>query len=250
MSTFSLSPRECGNHLLSLLPDDDLAALAPHLELVDLKFEQVIAERGQPLSHVYFPCSTVLSVHGQMNDGRVVEVGTIGNEGFYGIDVLLGGGEQARARKTTLCQIPGKALRLPATEFLQSRTSLRSVALRYISFYLSQMQQSVTCNRLHSVKERFAYWLLMSHDRVAEDSFCLTQESVANTLGVHRPTVSVVAVSFQHAGMIRYSRGQITITSRQALEDASCECYGIAQQQFESHMGPFRKECRYEDADI
>jgi len=92
MSTFSLSSRDCGNYLLSLLPDDELAALAPHLELVELEFEQIIAERGQPLLHVYFPCNTVLSVLGKMKDGRIVEVGTIGNEGFYGIDVLLGGG--------------------------------------------------------------------------------------------------------------------------------------------------------------
>jgi len=112
------------------------------------------------------------------------------------------------------------------------------------------MQQSVTCNRLHTVKERFAYWLLMSYDRVAEKSFCLTQDSVANSLGVHRPTVSIVAAGFQHAGMIRYSRGQITIVKRQALEDASCECYEIVQQQFESYIGPFRKKRRYEDVGI
>ncbi|HZW20305.1 Crp/Fnr family transcriptional regulator [Noviherbaspirillum sp.] len=245
MSVFALSPRECGNRLLSLLPDDDLAALSAHLEMVDLDLKQVLGEREHAISHVYFPCSAVLSVLAQMLEGQAVEVGTIGNEGFYGIDVLLGGA-QANATETTLCQVSGKALRLPTAAFvrvLDGSMSLRDVTQRYMLAYMSLLSQSVACNRLHTTEARFARWLLMTHDRVTEDTFHITQEFLANMLGVQRPSVSLVAGAFQQAGMIRYNRGQMTILNRQALEESSCECYGIVQQQFERRIGPFRKGC-------
>jgi CRP-like cAMP-binding protein len=182
----------------------------------------------------------VVSVLALMEDGSMVEVGTIGNEGFYGIDVLVGG---ERAIETTLCQIAGKALRMRAADFLgatDGNTPLRRVTQRYLLAYLSLISQSVACNRLHPTEARFARWILMTHDRVLGDDFYLTQEFLAAMLGAHRPSVSVVAGAFQQAGMIRYNRGRMTILNREALEDTACECYGIVRGQFERTVGPFR----------
>jgi CRP-like cAMP-binding protein len=235
------SPQSCNNRLLSLLSADDYHALAPHLETVDVNLKQVVGERDHPISYIYFPCTAVLSVLAYMADGQVAAVGTIGNEGFYGIDVLMGGD---LAIETTICQISGKALRLPATHFrdaIEGNTPLRRVTERYLQAYLSLVSQSVACNRLHHIEARFARWILMTHDRVLGDDFYLTQEFLAAMLGVHRPRVSLVAGSFQQAGMIRYNRGHMTILKREALEEMTCECYGIVKTQFERTIGPFRK---------
>jgi CRP-like cAMP-binding protein len=232
----------CENNLLSLLSADDFAALIPHLEPVELNLKQVLGERGQPYSHIYFPCTAVVSVLAVMADGSMVEVGTIGNEGFYGIDVLAGG---ESAIETTICQIAGKALRMRVSDFIQTtdgNTPLRRVTQRYLLAYLSLVSQSVACNSLHTIEARFARWVLMTHDRVLGDDFFLTQEFLAGMLGVHRPSVSVVAGSFQQAGMIRYNRGRMTIVNRKALEETACECYGVVREQFERTVGPFRKK--------
>jgi CRP-like cAMP-binding protein len=241
MSALSLSSQLCENHLLSLLPADEYGALLPHLETVDLSAKQVLGNRDEPISHIYFPCTAVVSILAIMANGSMVEVGTIGNEGFYGIDVLVGG---ERAIETTLCQIAGKAIRMRVADFSQAtqgNTSLRRVTQRYLLAYLSLVSQSVACNRLHSVEARFARWVLMTHDRVQGDDFYLTQEFLAGMLGVHRPTISLVAGAFQQAGMIRYNRGHMTILQREALEDTTCECYGIVKEQYKRAVGPFRQ---------
>jgi CRP-like cAMP-binding protein len=207
---------------------------------VDLPIKQVLGERDESISYIYFPCTAVLSVLSQMLDGQMVEVGTIGNEGFYGIDVLIGGN---LAIETTLCQVPGKALRMPVADFkraIDGNTPLRQVAQRYLQAYLSQVSQSVACNRLHNIEARFARWILMTHDRVLGDEFYLTQEFLADMLGVQRPSVSIVAGAFQEAGTIQYHRGHMTILKREALEQACCECYGIVNRQYERTIGSFR----------
>lgn len=232
----------CDNRLLALLSAQDYHALAPHLELVTLDIRETISERGQPIRYIYFPCTAVLSVLAIMVDGQAVEVGTIGNEGFYGIDVLV---ESDLATETCICQIKGKALRMQVADFkraISGDTALRGVTLRYLQAYLSLVSQSVACNRLHSVEARFARWVLMTHDRVLGDDFYLTQEFMASMLGVHRPTVSLVAGAFQQAGMIRYNRGHMSILQRETLEDVCCECYEIVNKQFERTVGPVNKK--------
>ena len=240
MPTSNLSSQHCENHLLSLLSADEYGNLTSYLETVDLSFNQVIGTRHRPISHIYFPCGAVLSVLAQMLDGQTVEVGTIGKEGFYGIDVLIGG---EQAIETTICQIPGKALRMPVAAFvsaIEGNSPLRNITQRYLQVYLSLVSQSVACNRLHTVEARFARWILMTHDRVLGDDFPLTQEFLACMLGVQRPSVSLVAGVFQQAGMISYSRGHMTILNRHALEETACECYGIVREEFERIIGPLR----------
>jgi CRP-like cAMP-binding protein len=138
------------------------------------------------------------------------------------------------------CQIPGEALKLPLARFREAtdgKTALRDLVYRYLQAYLAQVSQSVACNRLHTTEERFAKWLLMNHDRVFGDEIQITQEFLASMLGVHRPSVSLIARSFQQLGLIRYSRGVVTILDREALEEASCECYAAVRKQFERALG-------------
>jgi CRP-like cAMP-binding protein len=234
------SSQPCDNRLLDLLSTDDYHALAPYIEKVDLNIKETIAERGQPIHYIYFPCTAVLSVLNLMLDGQMVEVGTIGNEGFFGIDVLIG---SDFATDTSICQIKGRALRMTVANFkkaIDGDTPLRRVTLRFLQAYLSMVSQSVACNRLHTIEARFARWVLMTHDRVMGDDFFLTQEFLASMLGVHRPSISLVAGAFQQAGVIRYTRGHMTILKRDALEEMCCECYDIVNKQYERTVGLLR----------
>lgn len=237
MASVPQSAHECKNFLLALLPEEDYRALRSHLELVPTPFNTVLFERDRPIEYVYFPCSGAHSILSVMADGSMVEVGTTGNEGFSTVEVLIGG---ELSTERTVCQVPGESLRMPAAKFREAvtgNTALRRIAQRYLQCYLAQVSQSVACNRLHSVEERFARWVLMSHDRVPGDEFQLTQEYLASMLGVHRPSVSLVARAFQQAGIIKYSRGTIMILDRPALEEACCECYFTVRNQFERLLG-------------
>jgi len=220
------------NHLLGGLPAPDWRALLPELLPVHLERRTVVAERGQPVTHVYFPCSGILSVMAYMQTGAAVEVGTIGREGFLGLELLVGVNEWT---ETTVCQIEGDCLCMPARAFLeavQGDTALRRICQRYLVAYLANVSQSVACNRLHNIEERFARWVLMTHDRVGNNRFFLTQEYIADMLGTHRPSISVVAGAFQQDGFIQYSRGWMTIANRAGLEAATCECYEATALQF------------------
>ena len=224
--------RPTGNRLLDQLSDASWEQLAPALQAVQLARKDIVGERGELAAHVIFPCGAVLSVLAYMENGAAVEVVTVGHEGMFGIEPLLGG---ARWTETTLCQIEGPALRMSGAAFreaLDSDPALRELAQRYVIAYLAVVSQSVACNRLHNIEQRFARWMLMTHDRVDSDSFNLTQEFIADMLGVHRPSVSLVAGSFQKAGFIKYVRGTMSILNREGLEQASCECYGATQQAF------------------
>lgn len=237
MAGASPSIQRCKNTLLALLPDDEYQALARHLQLVPTPFSTVLFERDKPIEYVYFPCSGAHSVLAVMEDGAMVEVGTVGNEGMSTVDAIIG---SEVATETIVCQIPGESLRLPLARFREATAGdmpLRRIAQRYLQAYLSQVSQSVACNRLHSIEERFARWVLMSHDRVPGDEFQLTQEYLAGMLGVHRPSVSLVARTFQQAGIIKYNRGTIAVLDRPALEDACCECYFVVRRQFERALG-------------
>jgi CRP-like cAMP-binding protein len=225
--------RSCENRLLALLPPQEYESLLPHLERIPTPFGMVLFERDKPLEYAYFPCSGCHSILAVMENGAAVEVGTVGHEGMSSVDLLLG---STVATETTVCQIPGESLRMPAARFLEAiagESALRRTGMRYLQAYLTQVSQSVACNRLHTVEERFARWVLMSHDRVQQRDFQLTQEYLADMLGVHRPSVSLVARNFQQAGLIKYSRGTITILDRNGLEEACCECYGVTRRQYE-----------------
>jgi CRP-like cAMP-binding protein len=228
---------DCGNLLLSRLPEDEYQRIRPHLEWIPCPFKSSFYHRGQPIEFVHFPLGGEHSVLAIMENGTAIEVGTVGYEGFSTIEALTGNRE---ALETVTCQIPGEALRMRLAPFLaaiEDKTALRDLAFRYLYAYLAQVSQAVACNRLHTTEERFAKWLLMCHDRVPGDDIAITQEFLADMLGVHRPSVSLIARGFQQLGLIRYSRGLVVIVDRPGLEEASCECYATVRARFEQAMG-------------
>jgi CRP-like cAMP-binding protein len=181
------------------------------------------------LPHVYFPKSGVLSSVIALGEGRVVEAATIGNEGMVGIPALLG---LDFTSATATSQVPGDSLRIPTPSFLQAikpSGPLDRILRRYIAFSLRSAYQAVACNALHAAEERMSRWLLTTQDRVGKREFSLTQEFLAEMLGVRRQTVQVVAGTLQTAGLITYRRGLVRVLDREGLEAASCECYGITK---------------------
>jgi len=227
----------CSNHILSSLPEAEYQALRPALEYLPTPMHAVLFGRDEEIRHVYFPLSGCHSVLAIMQDGAAVEVGTIGNEGMSTVDVLTG---STTAVETTVCQIPGYSLRMPAAKFKQAievNSELKRLVYRFLQAYLSQVSQSVACNRLHRTEERFARWILLSHDRVQGDELQLTQEYLADMLGVHRPSVSLIARRFQKAGLLDYHRGTVRILDRAGLEQSACECYAVVRKQFARALG-------------
>jgi CRP-like cAMP-binding protein len=190
--------------------------------------------RGEPIPEVFFPLTCVLSTVAQGAEGESVEVATIGNEGMAGVPVFLG--SPVSATLETFAQIDGEALVMRAKDFrahLADCPRLVEIMGRYTQALLSQIAQASACNRMHPADERCARWLLMTHDRVERDEFELTQEFLAQMLGVRRATVSEVANALQSEGIIRYSRGRMTILNREALLERSCECYRIIRDEYE-----------------
>ncbi|WP_151636233.1 Crp/Fnr family transcriptional regulator [Noviherbaspirillum aerium] len=231
------SRQECRNSLLAMLPDEAYQQLVADLEYIPTPLHFRLFERDGPIRHAYFPLTGEHSILTTMANGSTIEVGTVGHEGFSSIDLLAGNGT---AVTSTVCQIPGEALRMSSERFLAltaGDTPLRRLCLRYLQAYLAQVSQSVACNALHSVEQRFARWVLMSHDRMHHASFQLTHEYLASMLGVHRPSVTLVAGKLQDQGLIEYKRGVITVLDRPGLEQASCECYDIVRQQFLRLLG-------------
>jgi len=222
-----------GNRLLAALTPQDSKLLLPHIELVDCEHRNILVDAGERVARVYFPHSAVICLVAVMRESGIAETATIGPEGLVGLEVLLG---TERATSRSLVQVPGTASAIPGRALrkaVEESPSLRALLLRYVGAFLVQVTQSVACNSLHKVEERCCRWLLMAHDRVGRDSFPLTQEFLADLLGVHRPTVTIVARTLQAAGLIRYSRGVVTIVDRRGLEQAACECYDIVRQAFE-----------------
>ncbi|GAB4195880.1 MAG: Crp/Fnr family transcriptional regulator [Coleofasciculaceae cyanobacterium] len=231
-SVHQISPNPVGNKLLAALPREEYKCLWPYLEPISLPFKQCIHEPNEPIDYVYFLNSGVASVLTVLTDGGIVEVATIGNEGMVGTPVLLG---TTRFPAEVIAQIPGDALRMRVDVFKRQvvpGSSLHNLLLRYTQALMNLLAQSVACNRLHSVEERCCRWLLLTHDRVESDEFPLTQEFLAQMLGVRRASVSQVAAILQKAGLIRYHRGRLRILDRQGLEAGSCECYQIIKEEF------------------
>jgi len=225
---------ETDNRLLAALPPEELDRLRPALDTVLLEFKQDLYRPGEPISHVWFPHSGVLSMANEVLEARPVEIATVGNEGFIGTPLLLGA-EDMPTRCFT--QIPGTASRMEAGAFREAQganPTFRALLLRHTMALLNQIAQSAACNRAHPIEERCARWLLMTHDRVnGGKHFPLTQDLMAQMLGVRRASVSVAQAMLQKAGLIRYTRGTINVLDREGLEAASCPCYGIVRAEYD-----------------
>lgn len=225
------------NRLLLKIPPYEFKTLESKLESVELPFKRVLAEPGEPITHAYFVDSGVVSVVNEPEDGRTVEVATIGPEGLAGFHVILGA---LSVPSKSIVQIPGRGRRITVNallEVVEGAPGLRQLLMRYTMALLTQISQGTSCNRAHEVQERCARWLLMTHDRVEGDSFPITQEFLSQMLGVHRPTVSVAAAMLQKAGLIDYVRGTVTILNRDGLEAASCSCYRVIMEEYERLVG-------------
>jgi CRP-like cAMP-binding protein len=227
---YSLPARR--NRLLAALPATEYERLIPHLKLVSLPLNQIIYEAEEPITQVYFPHKSVISIVSTMENGSTVEVGLVSNEGMVGIPVILGGNSTTT---TAIVQIPDSAMRMNAdvlkTMFDQGGP-LQTLLLRYIQARFTDIAQGCACNRLHTLDERLARWLLTVSDRLQSDDFPLTQEFISQMLGVRRSGVTVAANSLSRAGLISYHRGQINILNREALEATSCECYQVIRDEF------------------
>lgn len=207
-----------------------LAATSP----VSLESKQILLNGGEHIDTVYFPDNAVVSVLITMDDGATVEVANIGNEGIVGVSAFLGV-DTLGVRESYQVEVPGQARAMDVATFLKAarRDPLRSLVEHYVQAQFIQVAQRMACVALHSIPERCSRWLLLTHDRVGDREFPLTQELLAQMLGVRRASVSVAAGALQHAGLISYSRGRVTIIDRQGLENAACECYGIIRTEFE-----------------
>jgi CRP-like cAMP-binding protein len=207
------------------------------MELVHFPLGRIVHEPVQEMNHVYFPNHGVLSMLTVLENGDVVEIATVGNEGMADLGVFLG---LTTAASRLLVQVPGDTLRMTRQTFLdhvQESASLRTALGHYMVAMFTQVAQSAACNRMHPIEERAARWLLMTHDRVDSDSFPLTQDFLASMLGVRRPSVTLAARILQQAGFITYSRGRVSILDREGLEAAACECYTIVRSQFDALLG-------------
>ena len=225
------------NRLLAALPTKEYERLKPLLKPVSLGLKESVYKADEPINFVYFPLVGVISLVITMQDKGTIEVGTIGNEGFVGTPVFLGAD---KSPTTAFCQVPGDALRMAADDFRREvgkAGPFQDMIRRYTQAVMNQISQTVACNHLHSVQERMCRWLLMTHDRAGGDEFPLTQEFLAQMLGVRRPSVTVVAGILQQAGLIQYHRGRITILKREELEEGACECYAVVQREFDRLLG-------------
>ena len=229
-----LKTAEHPNRLLAAMEPEALARLQPHLELMqDLPSGMVLYETGEAVRYAYFPHDCMISLLAVMQDGGTVEMTVFGREAVLGLVSALVSRE---ALGRYVVQIPGSASRIPVErlqEVIRTSPGLRELFWRYTEALLVQSFQTVACNAVHGVEARCARWILSTHDRVDQDTLPLTHEFLAEMLGVHRSTVSLVTRTFQTAGLITQSRGVITVADRAGLEDVACECYGIIRRNFE-----------------
>ena len=213
------------NKILGALPAKDLEQLAKKLKAIDFKVEEVFQQQLDPISDVYFPTSGIISLVTLLEDGVCVEVAVIGSEGVVGISSVMGA---KMGTNEALTQSNGQALQIRAEdlrEHFNQSPALREVLLHYAHYLLTQVSQNAACNRAHTVEQRLARWLLLTHDRLNGDNFIFTQEFMSRMLGVRRAGVSVAANTLRQAGLIGYSRGSITVLDRKGLEATACECY-------------------------
>jgi CRP-like cAMP-binding protein len=224
--------------LLDALPAAVWERWGPQLEIVPLCLGQVLYESGATLSHVYFPTTTIVSLLYVTENGESAEIAIVGNEGIVGISLFMGG-ESTTSR--AVVQSAGQGIRLEArsmkNEFNRAGPTLH-LLLRYTQALITQMAQTAVCNRHHSVDQQLCRWLLLSLDRLEGDELLMTQELIANMLGVRREGVTEAAHSLQQAGLIRYARGHITVLDRAGLETRTCECYAVVKKEYDRLLPP------------
>ncbi len=224
-------PRQ--NHLLAVLPDESYERLLPHLELVSMPLGKVVYESGIQMQHVFFPTTSIVSLLYVVEDGASAEIAIVGHEGVVGISLFMGG-ESTPSR--AVVQSAGVAYRLPGrilkAEF-ERGGPLQHLLLRYTQALLTQMAQTAVCNRHHTLDQQFCRWLLLSVDRLQSNELRMTQELIANMLGVRREGVTEAAGNVQMAGLIKYQRGHISVIDRPGLEARVCECYAVVKKEFD-----------------
>jgi CRP-like cAMP-binding protein len=228
---------ETENRLLAALPHAELSRLLPQLQPVSFSLGEVVYEFGAQLAYVYFPTTSIVSLLYTMENGSSAEMGLTGNDGVVGIALFMGGGTMPNR---AVVQSAGGAIRMNV-KVLQEEFArggkFQQLLLRYTQALITQISQTAVCNRLHSVEQQLCRWLLLSHDRVKVDELVMTQELIADMLGVRREGVTVAAGRLQDAGAISYVRGHIKILDRGKLEDTVCECYLVVKNEFDRLLG-------------
>jgi CRP-like cAMP-binding protein len=225
------------NAILAALPEPEFERLRAHLQPTDAQVRDQVYQPDKPIDHLFFPISAVFSLVGTADDNVLVEVATIGREGMVGLPVFLG---RPTSPHASFCQVPGRAAVMSAgalRSVLSDDGALHGLLNRFTQATMVQVAQNVVCNGTHPVGQRAARWLLTTHDRVQRDEFPLTQEFLGQMLGARRPTVSETAGKLQAEGLIRYSRGRLTITDRPGLEQVACSCYAIVKAEFDALTG-------------
>jgi CRP-like cAMP-binding protein len=226
-----------GNHLLARLPLADAERLLAGAERVRPRMRQEVHAQGAPMEYAYFPQGGVFSLLMQTADGGAVEILTVGNEGMLGLDAVLGA---TRSPTRAICQVAGWALRVPMPGLLEAAPPggvLHGRLMRYAQARTTSLARSVACNRLHSALQRYARLVLVTQDRVGSDEFPITQDFLAQMLGVTRPTISQVGQELQAAGLIHYAQGRLTVDDRIGLENRACECYAAVRDAFTELLG-------------
>jgi CRP-like cAMP-binding protein len=228
----ALAPDPRRNQLLAALPDAEWLRWLPQLEAVDMPLGQVLYESGSTLSHVYFPTTAIVSLLYVMEDGASAEIAVVGHEGLVGISLFMGG-ESTPSR--AVVQSAGEGFRLASQSIKDdfNRAPVLHLFLRYTQALITQMAQTAVCNRHHSLDQQLCRWLLLSLDRLAGNELVMTQELIANMLGVRREGVTEGAMRLQEAGLIRYARGRITVLNRGGLEARTCECYAVVKREYD-----------------
>ena len=230
MASESLSTVNC---LLAALPPVEWQRWQPQLEAVDLPLGKVLYESGSTMSHVYFPTTAIVSLLYVLEDGASAEIAVVGREGLVGISLFMGG-ESTPSR--AVVQSAGKGYRMRASvvkEEFDRSSSVLHLLLRYTQALITQMTQTAVCNRHHSLDQQLCRWLLLSLDRLDGNELKMTQELIANMLGVRREGVTEAALSLQSAGLISYARGHIKVLDRIALEQRTCECYAVVKKEYD-----------------
>lgn len=234
------TPTPKGNLLLAALPEFEYSRLLPLLKPVDLPSGRVLYESGAPMADVYFPTSGIVSLLLLMQNGASAEICVIGNDGLVGMALLMGG-DTASSRAVVQCA--GSAYRLPGTALRQEferDSPLRPLLLRYTQALFTQMAQTAVCNRHHSLEQQLCRWLLLCLDRLPSNKLTMTQELIANMLGVRRQGVTAAARVLQEAGIMHYRHGYITVDDRPALEARVCECYSVVRRECDRLLPPLR----------
>ena len=229
------------NHLLAALPATEFERLKPHLELIHLPLGDVLYESGGRLSYVYFPTTSIISLHYILENGASSEIAGVGNEGLLGISLFMGG-ESTPSWATV--QTAGDSYRLKAALLVQAFNQggpVQRLLLRYTQALIAQISQTAVCNRHHTIEQQLCRWLLFTLDRLDSQELVMTQELIASMLGVRREGITEAAGKLQHAGIIRYRRGHITVLNRVGLQEHVCECYDVVKKEFDRLFRDVRK---------